>query len=188
MIFSEAATIAVGDASTNIAEMIEELTQPKGLEVPIIDVGGASTSMVDEAERLSLPVYSREDLRSSIPQPGEIEELQFATLVLRVFTNTVAVATRDLAPTQTTELIGSAGVKDNSITASVGILWWRSPPLKLSWHMTLLPLQHTAAQLVLNNLRAEQKCLHEEAEKEIAEQTRRLDEARACYQNLSVDL
>ena len=62
------------------------------------------------------------------------------------------------------------------------------PTLEVTMAHDLLPLQHTAAQLVLNNLRAEQKRLREKAEKEIAEQTRRLDEARACYQNLSVDL
>ena len=53
--------------------MIEELTQLKDPEVPITDVGGASTSTVDVAEESSLLRDSREELPSPTSQPGEIK-------------------------------------------------------------------------------------------------------------------
>ena len=45
----------------------------------------------------------------------------------------------------------------------------------------------STAQLMLSNLRAEQARLHE-TEKKIAEHARYLDEMKASYQNLSIDL
>jgi len=60
MTFSEAVTTAGSEASTNIAEMIKELSHPMGLEIPIIDVGGASMIAVDVAEGSYLPGDSRE--------------------------------------------------------------------------------------------------------------------------------
>ena len=40
MTISEAVTTAIGEASTDIVKMIEELTQPGDPEVPITDIGG----------------------------------------------------------------------------------------------------------------------------------------------------
>ena len=60
-----------------------------------------------------------EEMSSPTPQPGEIEELHFATLVLRVVINTTTVATGTLARAQTTNLIMNTHAKDSSITASV---------------------------------------------------------------------
>jgi len=92
MTFSEVATTVVREASIDIAEMIKELTQHRVLEVPITNVGGCSTSTVDEAERLSLSGDSHEELPSPTPQPGKINEFQFATL-FRVVSNNVASST-----------------------------------------------------------------------------------------------
>jgi len=48
-----------------LTEMIKELSQPMGLEIPIIDVGGASMTAVDVAEGSSLPGDSRETISYS---------------------------------------------------------------------------------------------------------------------------
>ena len=44
-----------------------------------------------------------------------IQELHFATLVLEVVANTVAVSTGDLAPAQTTDLSASTGARESSV-------------------------------------------------------------------------
>jgi len=67
MTFSEAVTTIIGEAFTNIAKMIEKLTQAKDPEVPITDAGGASTSTMDVVEGTSLFGDSREELPSPTP-------------------------------------------------------------------------------------------------------------------------
>ena len=74
---------------------------------------------MDGAKGSSQLEDSRKELPSSTPQSGEIEELHFANLVLRVVANTAAVVTGDLALAQTTDLIVNIGAKDSSIIASV---------------------------------------------------------------------
>ena len=50
MTFSEAATTAISEASTNTTEMIEEFSQLRGPEVSTTNDGGVSMSTVDVAE------------------------------------------------------------------------------------------------------------------------------------------
>ena len=95
MTFSEPAATTIREASIDIAKMIEELTQPP--EVPVTDAGDASMRTVDVSAESSLLGDSQEELPSPTPQPGEIEELQFATHV-RVVISTAAVVTRHIAP------------------------------------------------------------------------------------------
>ena len=55
MTFSEPVATTEEEASTDIIEMIEELSNPTGSEVPLIGTGETSTSAEDVAERSSLP-------------------------------------------------------------------------------------------------------------------------------------
>jgi len=56
MTFSEAAATTVGEASINIAKLIEELTQPY---LPIINVEGAFTRMVDVGSLLCSEILKK---------------------------------------------------------------------------------------------------------------------------------
>ena len=50
--FAEATATAKGDTSSNIAEMIEELTQPEGTKVPKINVEETPASVTGMMEGL----------------------------------------------------------------------------------------------------------------------------------------
>ena len=60
------------ETSSSIADMIEELSQIGGSEVPVIEVGGASTSAGDVVEESSQPEKSHERVSSPTLQPGRI--------------------------------------------------------------------------------------------------------------------
>jgi len=68
----EATTAIVEETSSSIADMIEELPQAGGSEVPMIEAGGASTSAEDIPEGPSQPEDSHERVLSPTLQPGEI--------------------------------------------------------------------------------------------------------------------
>ena len=87
----------------------------------MIVVGGASTNVAGMAEGLSQPEDSYEESSYLIPPPGEIqEEFHSTTLAFNVVANTVAVITRVLASTQTTDTTTSSGARESSIATLGG--------------------------------------------------------------------
>jgi len=131
MTFSEGAATIEKEASTDIIEMIEELSHHTSSAIPMIGTGETFTSAEDVPERSSLPEDFQEELLSSTPQLGEIEELQFVILIFEIVTNIIVVATRNIAPAQTSKLVLSTSAGDSSL-----VLWW----MKLSWQSPLLKL------------------------------------------------
>ena len=71
-VFGETMVATIEETSSSIDEMIQELSQDGGSEIPTIETGGASTSVGDVAEGLSQPQESHERVASLTPYPGEI--------------------------------------------------------------------------------------------------------------------
>ena len=71
MTFAETATTIEGETSSHVTEMIEELTQLEGAEVPKIseEVPASTTAVIGESFQ---PGDSPEDLLSLTPQLGKI--------------------------------------------------------------------------------------------------------------------
>ena len=72
MSFAEAAATTEGATSSNIAEMIEKLTQLESVEAPKISVEEVPASTTTVTEESSQPRDFLEDLSSPTPQLGKI--------------------------------------------------------------------------------------------------------------------
>ena len=73
MRFTEAVVTTEGETSSNIAEMIEKLSQSEGLEVPKTNTEAAPMSTTFVARESSQSRDLLEDLLSPIPQPSKIQ-------------------------------------------------------------------------------------------------------------------
>ena len=111
-----ATTTNEGETSSNIAEMIEELTQPEGTEVLKISTEAVplSTTSVpkESSQRTELP----KDLPSPSSQPGKISKLDILTL--SIITDIVLMIAVDVASVQAEELITDIRAKDIPVEAS----------------------------------------------------------------------
>ena len=93
----ETAATVVEETYSNIADMIEELFQAGGSEILMIEAGVISTSAEDVAEGPFQSVDSYERVISRSSTKKDTSKVLFATLVLQVFANTVAVVIGDPA-------------------------------------------------------------------------------------------
>ena len=116
MTIPEAAVTTEGETSSNIAEMIEELTRPEGSKVFKISTEAVPVNTTTVAGESSQPGDLPEDLPSPNPQPGKIPK--FDVLALSIVTDTVVMTARDVAPAQTEEPIIDTGAEDISVEAS----------------------------------------------------------------------
>ena len=116
MTFAEAVATNEGKTSSNIAEMIEELTQLESSEVLKISTKVVPVSITSVAGKSSRPGDLPEDLPSPTPQPGKIPN--FDILNLSIVTDTVIMTACDIASAQAEEPIIDTGAKDISVEAS----------------------------------------------------------------------
>ena len=99
MTFAEAACIIEGETSSHIVEMIVEIAQLKGSEVPRINTGAVPVNLAAVAGKSSQLRNLQDGLSSPIPRLGKIQELLILSiLVLRAITNTVIITAGDVAP------------------------------------------------------------------------------------------
>ena len=103
MTFAKATATTEGKISSNITEIIEELTQPEGSEVPKVSAEAVpvniATVVGESSQPGDLPGDLQEGLSSPIPRLGKIQELLILSiLVLRAITNMVIITAGDVAP------------------------------------------------------------------------------------------
>ena len=108
--FAGATTAIEGETTSNIADMIEELTQPEGTEIPKISAEVAAVGTTSAAEESSQQGESPKGLPPMSPQLCKISA--FNNLSLGVVSDIIVMIVGDIVATQADEPLIGTGVEN----------------------------------------------------------------------------